>query len=172
MRLIAAALFGFGMWQVVDVVGFHWLIGIHRIRVDVPNPLFWDLAWLLVFAVPSLAAAWWVMRRAGGPDEPSGPGLRKAPAALALLILSAGPVTLVPPRGVTTAVVVFRPGVEAADAFAAVATAEGRVLWSSRNGSVLAVDMAEGRIGALYANGALLVSTSPLVAGCIAWSRA
>ena len=39
VRLFAMALLGFGIWQLVDVVGFHWIVGIHRIRVDVPNPL-------------------------------------------------------------------------------------------------------------------------------------
>ncbi|MDB5591216.1 DUF2243 domain-containing protein [Enterovirga sp.] len=171
LRLVASALLGFGIWQVVDVAGFHWLAGIHRIRVDVPNPLVWDIGWLVVFAVPSLAAGWWLMRRADGPDEPGGPRLRGAPAALAATVLIAGPVALLPPPGVDTAIVVFRSGTDAAQAFAAVAAAEGRVVWASPKGDVLAVDLAGGRLGPLYANGALLVSTSPLAAGCLAWSR-
>lgn len=107
MRIVACAFLGFGIWQVVDVAGFHWVMGIHRIRVDVPNPLFWDIAWLVVFAVPSLGAGWWLMSRARH-DGPGGPTWRKAPAALAALVLVAGPVAMLPPPGVTTAVVVFR----------------------------------------------------------------
>lgn len=172
LRLVASALLGFGIWQVVDVVGFHWVAGIHRIRVDVPNPLIWDLAWLAVFAVPSLAGGWWLMRRANGSDRSSGPGLRHATAVLALTVIFAGPIALLPPRDVTTMIVVFRAGVDAGQAFAAVAAADGRVIWSSARGDVLAVDL-EGRSTApLYANGALIVSTSPLVAGCLAWSKA
>ncbi|MDB5512601.1 MAG: hypothetical protein JWR08_2084 [Enterovirga sp.] len=173
LRIVASALLGFGVWQLVDVVGFHWIMRIHRIRVDVPNPLFWDLAWLVVFAVPSLAAGWWLMRRAGPsePDGPDGPALRRVPAALAALVLVAGPVALLPPPGSSTAMVVFRPGVDSAQAFAAVAAADGRVLWSSRDGDVLAVDLAGASVGPLYANGAMLVSTSTLLAGCLAWSR-
>jgi uncharacterized membrane protein len=53
LQVVAAALLGFGVWQVIDVVGFHWIAGIHRIRVDVPNPLFWDIAWLVVFGAPA-----------------------------------------------------------------------------------------------------------------------
>ncbi|HVE53976.1 MAG TPA: DUF2243 domain-containing protein, partial [Ramlibacter sp.] len=45
------ALLGFGIWNIVDIAGFHWLAGIHRIRVDVPDPMFWDLAWLAFFGV-------------------------------------------------------------------------------------------------------------------------
>ena len=170
MRIVACSLLGFGTWQVVDVVVFHWIMGIHRIRVDVPNPLFWDIAWLVIFAVPSLAGGWWLMSKARR-DGPGGPSWQKAPAALAALVLIAGPVAMLPPPGVTTAVVVFRPGVDPAQAFAAVAAADGMVLWSSRNGDVLAVDLARGSVGPLYANGAMLVSSSTLLAGCLAWSR-
>jgi uncharacterized membrane protein len=37
-RLLGAALLGFAAWQAADVGIFYWIIGIHRIRVDVPNP--------------------------------------------------------------------------------------------------------------------------------------
>jgi uncharacterized membrane protein len=170
LRLVASALLGFGIWQIVDVVGFHWVMEIHRIRVDVPNPLVWDIGWLVVFALPSLAAAWWILRRAG-PDGPAGPGLRAAPGVIAGIVLIAGPVALLPPPGSTTAMVVFRDGTSSAQAFTAVASANGRVLWSSRNGDVLAVDMRDGQVGPLYRNGALLVSNSAFMAGCLAWSR-
>ena len=170
LRIVAAALLGFGLWQIVDVVGFHWVMGIHRIRVDVPNPLVWDIGWLVVFALPSLAAAWLVWRRASR-NGPGGPGLRHAPAALAALVLVAGPVAILPPPGTSTAMVVFRPGTTAPQAFAAVEAADGRVLRASRTGDVLAVDLSGGRVAPLYANGALLVSSSSLVAGCLAWSR-
>jgi len=61
--LLVRMLYGFAAWQAVDVVGFHWLVGIHRVRVDVPNPLFWDVAWLVAFGVPPLLAAWSLRRR-------------------------------------------------------------------------------------------------------------
>ena len=53
-RLLGSVLLGFGIWQVIDVVVFHWIAGIHRIRVDVPNPLVWDIGWMVVFGVPTL----------------------------------------------------------------------------------------------------------------------
>jgi uncharacterized membrane protein len=170
IRIIAAALLGFGIWQVVDVVGFHWLAGIHRIRVDVPNPLLWDIGWLIVFAVPSLSAGWWLMQHPG-PGGPAGRLTRVTPAALAALTLVAGPVAALPPSGATTSIVVFRSGLGSTQAFAAVAEAGGRVIWSSRAGDVLAVDLDGASARELYKNGALLVSTSLLGVGCLAWSK-
>ena len=38
-RLLGGVFLGFGIWQFIDVVVFHWLVGIHRIRVDVADPL-------------------------------------------------------------------------------------------------------------------------------------
>jgi hypothetical protein len=155
---------------VVDVVGFHWLAGIHRIRVDVPNPLVWDIGWLIVFAGPTLTAGWWLMRHPG-PGGPAGPLTRATPAALAALALVAGPVAALPPSGVTTSIVVFRSGVGPTEAFAAVAEVGGRVIWSNRAGDVLAVDLKGASTRELYSNGALLVSTSLVGVGCLAWSK-
>lgn len=75
--LLVPVLYGFAAWQAVDVVGFHWLVGIHRVRVDVPNPLFRDVAWLVAFGVPPLLAAWSLRRR------PPGGGTRATAAVLA-----------------------------------------------------------------------------------------
>ena len=41
--LFSNALIGFGAWHVVDAVASHWLLGIHRIRMDSDVPLVWDL---------------------------------------------------------------------------------------------------------------------------------
>src|SRR3954454_16857272 len=46
--LLAWAAIGFGIWQLSDVVIFHWIIGIHNIRVGVPNPFLWDVGLLIV----------------------------------------------------------------------------------------------------------------------------
>ena len=82
-RLLGAALLGFGIWQTVDVAGFHWVAGIHRIRVDVPNPLLWDLGWLAVIGLPPLLAGLWLRRSAaGGPSSPGGGRHGRAAAAM------------------------------------------------------------------------------------------
>ncbi|MBY0335280.1 MAG: DUF2243 domain-containing protein, partial [Acetobacteraceae bacterium] len=87
-RLIGAALLGFAAWQAVDVVGAHWIIGIHRVRVDVPDPLPWDLGWLAATGLPPLLLGAWLLRRPG-----RGEGGRGAVAAtvLALAVTGAAP---------------------------------------------------------------------------------
>jgi uncharacterized membrane protein len=89
--LAAALLLGFGAWNAVDVIGFHWILHIHRIRVDVPvgDRLRWDLGWLALFAAVPLVAAWFTARGGGG-----GPAPRSAGAALALLVVGAAALSL------------------------------------------------------------------------------
>lgn len=167
--LAAGALLGFGLWNAVDVVGFHWLIGIHRIRVGVPDPLAYDLGWLAAFAVPFLIGGWRILRRAvpGGP--PGGP----AAVVLALLTPTAATVAALPPPDGKTAVALFAPGAAPADMFAAAAAADARVLWIDR-ASGLAGFVGDRTLAAehLYANGALFVSRSTALAGCLAWATA
>jgi uncharacterized membrane protein len=170
-RLLGSVLLGFGVWQFVDVVVFHWLIGIHRIRVDVADPLPWDIGWMAVFGLPAVLAGWWVYRRSGR-GEPPRMG-RAAAAAVAVLVLAAGPIAAMPPPGVTATAVLFRPGIGAAEAFAAVAAIDARVVWADPSGELLAIEPAPGiSPRQLYRHGALLVGTSAVVAGCLAWSRA
>ncbi len=54
-RVAAWGLIGFGAWHLVDAVGSHWLLGIHRIRMDAASPLAWDLAWAAAFGLAPLA---------------------------------------------------------------------------------------------------------------------
>ena len=172
VRLFAMALLGFGIWQLVDVVGFHWIVGIHRIRVDVPNPLAWDLGWIAVIGLPPLLAALLLLRRRdndAGPPRPGRGGVATA-AMLALAVLAAAPVAALPPAKVTTALVLFRPGLGLDGAFAAVVAAEGRVVWAAASGEILAIDLgSEGSAWSLYRNGALLVGTGLPVANCLSW---
>ena len=174
-RLLGAALLGFGAWQAVDVAGFHWVAGIHRIRVDVPDPLLWDLGWLAAVGLPPLLAGLWLRRSAaGGPPSAPGGGThgRAAAAVLALSVLGAAPWASLPPPGAATAVVLFRPGLGLEGAFAAVAAADGRVVWADASGGLLAVELGpEASAWRLYRHGALLVGTSGPVAGCLAWTK-
>lgn len=77
--MLAQALIGFGTWHVVDGILSHWILGIHRIRMDVENPLVWDLLWFVVFGIAFVIAGWLVRRRAdndgNGKDGPPGGGL-------------------------------------------------------------------------------------------------
>lgn len=53
--LFANVLIGFGAWHILDSVLSHWILGIHRIRMDVENQLFWDLLWFAAFGLLPLA---------------------------------------------------------------------------------------------------------------------
>lgn len=164
--LWAQALIGFGVWHIVDSFFSHWITGIHRIRVDSPDPLFWDLLWFAVFGVLPAAIGWWMHRRAGGDRG------RMAAAALALAAVVAAPLAALPAAGTDQVIVMFRPGMEGAPAFDALAGADARVLWVDRSGGLWAVSLREpARARELYARGALLVSNSALAMGCFAWSR-
>lgn len=74
-RLAGSALLGFGGWHVLDALLSHWITGIHRIRGDVANPLFWDLLWVVAFGLLPMAAGWWLNRR---PPPGSAPGPSEA----------------------------------------------------------------------------------------------
>src|SRR5690606_24230699 len=99
--LCAQALIGFGVWHIVDSVFSHWITGIHRIRVDSPDPLFWDLLWFSVFGIVPLVIGWMVQRRRAG-----GRG-RTAAASLALAAIVAGPLAALPAGDTDQVVVMF-----------------------------------------------------------------
>ena len=72
--LAAWGLIGFGAWHLVDAVGSHWLLGIHRIRMDAASPLAWDLAWAAAFGAAPLALGLWLRGRGGGSRPPATDG--------------------------------------------------------------------------------------------------
>src|SRR5690606_558514 len=115
--LTAWGLIGFGGWHIVDALLSHWLLGIHRIRMDVGNPLFWDLLWLVLLGLLPAAAGWFLKPRKGGSGDGSSGGIRQAttPILLALAVLIAGPVAALPPPDLSTVMVLFRPGTKEAD---------------------------------------------------------
>lgn len=173
-RLLALALIGFGVWHMLDGIVSHWLLGIHRIRMDVDNPLVWDLLWFVLFGVVVAAVGWWLLRGGGG--RASGPrGSRGALARslLVALVVIGGPVAALPPGdGEAPVMVLFRPGTSFAEAAAAVGVIDGRIVWSDASGQLMAVEPAAGaRPSRLYGHGAMLVSQSLLPAGCLDWFR-
>ena len=175
-RVAAWALIGFGAWHIIDGVLSHWILGIHRIRMDVENQLFWDILWIAVFGVAFVAAGWVLRRRAGGGGSNGTgggrPALRRAtPAALALAVLIAGPVAALPPPDISTVVVLFKPGVTLPDVAAAADAVGGRIVWNDGSGQLWAIDVGPGGNAArLYRHGALLVGGGLLPAGCLDWS--
>ncbi len=167
-RLLSSALAGFGAWHVVDAVVSHWLTGIHRIRMDEPNPLFWDLLWLVLFGLLPLAVAWYLVR-----SRPATGGDAAAAAAIAALAVGAGLLAARQPPASEDLVVVFRPGVSAAQALEALGRVDARVVWTDGLAGVWAVKADPALpVLPLYRDGALLVSRSAVALGCLSWSRA
>lgn len=71
-RLAGAMLAGFGLWNVVDGIVFHWLLEVHHIRVEARHPILWDLGWLVAFGIGPLLAGWALTRRDGAPASRRG----------------------------------------------------------------------------------------------------
>ena len=162
--LVAHVLAGFGSWHIIDGILSHWVLGIHRIRVDSADPLFWDLIWFVVFGLGPLLAG--LLLRRGGNGRSGG---RTAVAAMVVLTLVAGGWAARGPADSDTAIVVFRPGLDAGAAMEAIVASGGALLWESRG--LWAVRWAEpGQESLLYQRGAVLVSSS-FLAGCLAWTE-
>lgn len=167
--LLASAAIGFGAWHIIDGILSHWVLGIHRIRLDSDNVLFWDLLWFFVFGVAFVALGWWLRR-----DTGSGAlGGKAGAAALVLAVLVGGPVAALPPPGVNTVMVFFEPGTTPNQVFAGIEAVDGRILWSAPSGDVWALDIQDqSKTGRLYRHGAFLVSNSMMAVGCLAWTSA
>lgn len=166
--LLAATLAGFGGWHMVDSVLSHWLLGIHRIRVDSPNPLAWDIAWFIGFGLVPAALAGWLLRRPG--DDGTESISRSTLVAVVALSLAAGGWALRGPADTGATTVVFRDA-EPAAVFAALAATQARLIWADPEMRVLVLDMPRANRWSLYGHGALLVSGTGGPAGCFNWSR-
>lgn len=156
-------LVGFGAWHVADTLASHWLLGIHRIRMDSPDPLFWDLLWLVAFGIIPVVAGLLLRRRGPG----AGAASTAAAAAAALLVVAGGVQSLRPTDSDHTAVL-FLPGTAQAEVFDAVAAVDARVVWLDASGELAVIRKpARGSALGLYGRGALLVGDT-LPAGCLA----
>lgn len=166
-RLLGALLVGFGLWHVIDALVSHWALGIHRIRVDVDDPMLWDLGWFLVFGLAPMGIGWALARR--GPR-----GGRVSGAALGLLLAAAaglGAWALRPPPDQPYTTVVFRPDLAPAQVMHALHAVDARLVWAEAGLGVVTVDVAPEARWRLYRHGALLVGGVGLPPGCLAWSR-
>jgi uncharacterized membrane protein len=158
------AVLGFAAWQFADVTLVHWAMGLHRVRIDVPNPLLWDVGWLVVLGTLPLIAGFWLLR--GQTRNTTRRSPRTSRLMLSIAIMLAGVLSAIPLGGAATAVI-FRNGMAAAETFRAVATAGGRVIWSAPSGDMMIIDLPTSRHSDLYTRGALLV-TSAAWLGCFA----
>lgn len=166
--LVGAALVGFGIWHVVDALLSHWLLGIHRIRIDSDDPLLWDLMWLALFGIVPLVIGL-RLRRSGGT-----PGLHGGAAMLLLAAVSsgAGAWAMLPPAQNGFATVVFQPGSGPREVFATLDALDARLVWSDRAMGVVVVAVPDEKRWDFYRHGALLVSGAGVPAACFNWSRA
>lgn len=165
--LVAAMLAGFGAWHVVDAVLSHWLLGIHRIRMDSASPLFWDLLWLAVFGIGPIAAAI-LLARGGGP----GRGASSVTlGVIAILVGGAGYQAMQAPVGGGFSTVLLLPGTDSRSLFSAAASIDARVAWTDASGSLVVLAHRPGERSALrlLAHGALPLDSGFLPAGCFAW---
>lgn len=165
---LGSVLLGFGVWHVTDSLLSHWILGIHRIKIDSPNPLFWDLLWFALFAIGPLFAGW-MLRRGGGSN---GGGRRNTAmvAGMTALVVASGIWAARPPEDSSSAIAIFRPGMSDGAIFNAIAASDGQLVWKSRG--IWAIRWDEGgRSLALYREGALLVSNGFVGAGCLAWAE-
>lgn len=179
-RLLAGAgLLGFGAWHILDGILSHWVLGLHRIRMDVPNPLFWDLLWFGVFGVLFVVLGI-AVRRSGKPPTFHGKERRRKArsilAPLLLITMVAGAIgSALPPADagdMRTVTVILRPDASPAQLLAGLRDIDARIVWHSGKGDVwvLAMNEQASRFG-LFRHGAMFVSGTSLPAGCSAWMR-
>lgn len=162
-------LLGFAAWHILDSVLSHWWLGIHRIRVDSPDPLLWDLLWFAAFGIVPAVIGGLLLRH-----PPPGPPRVDGRRSVLLLALGTGALaawSLRPPDDQRFTTVVFAPWVSGAEAIAAIGQADARLVWADPALAVVVVRLPEGNRLGLYASGALLVSGGGLPAGCLGWSR-
>jgi uncharacterized membrane protein len=163
---IAWGLIGFGSWHIVDTLLSHWLLGIHRIRMDSDMPLFWDVLWLCLFGLLPVLLGVWIKR--GG----RGSGFRSAPLVLAAITVAAGAAQTFPPVSDAPVVVLFRSGMDEVGVMAAIDAVDGSLAGRDPTGTLWSVSLPDGvSARSLYAHGALVVSGSGLPAGCLDYTR-
>lgn len=166
--LLGALIAGFGLWHILDSVLSHWLLGIHRIKIDSEVPILWDIFWFIAFGLLPLAIGW-MLGRNGGPP------LRRATVMLIFLTLlgvSGGGWALRPPADQPFTTVVFRANFAPEEIEVALEKLGARLVWADPEMSVAVLDIPPERRWQLFRHGALLVSGTGVPAGCFSWSTA
>jgi hypothetical protein len=88
--------------------------------------------------------------------------------SVAVLVVTAGTIAALPRPGPQTAVVLLPPGSTAGDSFSAAVEAGTPVVWADPAGGLMIVRLQRGTQAKLYRAGAMLVTRSPVLAGCFA----
>ena len=171
--LAAWGLIGLGTCYLIDVLFLHLTLDLHHVRMDVANPVAWDIGFVSVFGFGAVAAGLWLRRR--GP--PSGGGTRGGTArvqaaALAALVCLAGLLALRPGAEAAPTIVAFAPWVAERDAVRAALAGGGDLVWTDGAGVVIVADMPMGHAFDLYRSGAMFVGGGALPAACLEWRGA
>jgi uncharacterized membrane protein len=166
--LVGALAIGFGVWHVVDTFVSHWWLGIHRIRMAPPGPLFWDVLWLVVFGLLPLLAGLWIMRGHARGTR----GRTISPVVLLLIVGGAGAVASLPPRDGAPVLALYAPDTPPEQVMDGITAAGGGLVWFDARAGLWAIDLPEGRsTRPLRTHGAWLVSRSAVAVGCFSWLR-
>jgi uncharacterized membrane protein len=163
-RLWGGALAGFGLWNVIDVGLFHWILAIHRVRLDVDNPLAWDMAWFVGLGLVPLAIAAMILIGTSG----AGKSGRSSALVLAVVLTAAGFWNLRPPPTDADVLVLFRPG---SDMIAAVVAVDARIVDLRPESSIAILRLpSDASAWALHRHGAVMVQGAG-PSGCFTWTR-
>ncbi|WP_410216278.1 DUF2243 domain-containing protein [Paracoccus sp. (in: a-proteobacteria)] len=167
--LAASVLIGFGLWHILDNVLSHWLLGIHRIRDDSPNPLLWDLIWLAAFGIVPILLAVTLLR---GQDNGSGSAhAGRMTLLLGVLTIGTGAWALRTPPDMPLSAVIFRASTTAEQVEASLAATGARIVWADPAAGVALLQVPRRNSWAFYRHGALMVTGSGMPPGCFAFSR-
>jgi hypothetical protein len=167
-KLLSHAMIGFGVWHILDAFVSHWFLGIHRIKMDSPNPLLWDLLWFAVFGIVPMIAGLLLGRSHNRRVAHRG---HVATAALALAVVVSGPFAALPPSDNDQVLVIVRPS-QSNQLLDGLHTVAGSIMWADRSAAVWVFSIGEhAHARQLYDHGALFVTRSPAALGCLAWTR-
>lgn len=165
--VLRPVLFGFGAWHLLDAFISHWVLGIHRIRMDSDLPIVWDLAWLVIFGIAPIVIGL-MLPKGGRPSRGFG-CVTLGVTVMAALATSAGPLL----HHSSDTIVVFHPGKDQPGMMKAVMAAGANVKQTDATGTIWVVDDVSWRgLVTLHLSRALLVSSTPVLAGCLGWTRA
>jgi uncharacterized membrane protein len=171
-RFLANALIGFGAWNVLDAVLFHWILQIHRIRIESDSPLTWDLIWFFVFGIAFIIAGWILKKKRDAPGPPSDSHARTLLMVTAITVAAFGTLAALPPQSSAATIVLFKADATPMQVSQALDAVDGRILWADRSGTMWAMNIEDKRkTGLLYRHGALLVSNSAVGLGCLSWIK-
>ena len=165
----AWALIGLGTCYLIDVLFLHLTLDLHHVRMDVPNPVAWDVGFVAVFGFGPVVAGLWLRRRnppSGG--ERAGTARLQA-AALAALVSLAGLAALRPGAEAAPTIIAFAPWVAERDAVRAALSGGGELVWTDGAGVVIVRDMPTRHAVDLYRAGAMFVGGGALPAACLEW---